>query len=356
MKIAVIGTRGIPASYSGIETSVEQLALRLAPKGYRVLVYCRKSKKDVHGMHPNIRLIYMPTIDTKHLSTLLHVLLSTLHAFFSGADVFHFHALGPSLFAWLPRLLGRKTIVTVHALDWKRSKWGNFARFALKCCEYSAVFFPHKTVVVSRAMQAYFEQKFQKKVIYIPNAITMPEFIDQKYSRENSMKSVLFTGRLTPEKGLHRLIKAFNSLKEEASLLIAGTSSFNDTYVRYLKSIVGSNVRLLGFIQGEALKELYRSAYVFVLPSEVEGLSLSLLEAMSYGKCALVSDLPESLEVIGDTGFSFVSEDQEDLKRQLQYILSHPEEVFTKGLKAKERARTCYCWDKIFAEAERIYH
>jgi glycosyltransferase involved in cell wall biosynthesis len=356
MKIAIIGARGIPACYSGIETSVEQLAFRLAPKGYSIFVYCRKSKNDVSGIHPNIRLIYLPTINTKHLSTLCHVFLSTLHALFSGADVFHFHALGPSLFAFLPRVLGRKTIVTVHALDWKREKWGVFARFALKCCEYAAVFSPHKTVVVSRSMQAYFEKKFHKKVIYIPNAVTMPELLDQKYSPDAGLKSVLFTGRLTPEKGLHRLIKAFNSLTENAILLIAGSSSFSDTYARYLKSIAGKSVRFLGFIQGDALRDLYRSAYVFVLPSEIEGLSFSLLEAMSYGKCVLVSDLPESLEVIGDAGFSFITKNQNDLNKKLRYILDHPQEVLVKGLKARERVRAHYCWDNISSEAENLYH
>jgi len=357
MKIAIVGTRGIAVTYSGIETSVNEVSRRLAEKGHKVVVYCRSLKNrefPTQSFH-NIKLVYIPTIHSKHFETFIHVLFSTLHLLFSDVDIVHFHALGPSIFSFLPRLFNKKTLVSIHGLDWKRKKWKYAARLFLKLCEYSAIYFPNKTIVVSKNIQDYLETKFKKRVHYIPNGVNVyPENMEKSEAVKKN-KYILFVGRLVPEKGIHYLIKAFSELNTGIKLLIAGKSSFTDEYVSYLHSISGPHIEFLGFIEPKMLKELYRNAYIFVLPSEVEGSSVSLLEAMSYGKCVLVSDIPECLEVIGDCGVSFRSSDYLNLKDKLRYLIDNPDVVRQIGSRAKKRIHELYTWNSIIDELERLY-
>lgn len=357
MKIAVVGTRGIPARYSGVETSVDEISRRLGEKGYEIIIYCRKNNDRLITayLYKNVKLVYIPSINSKHLGTLAHTFFSTLHIMFSKTDIVHFHALGPSLFSFLPRLIGKKTVVTVHGLDWKRKKWGYFARLFLKLCEYSAIFFPNETVTISRALKDYFENKFKKEVIYIANGANIYSDYTDKETDGKTQRYILFVGRLVPEKGIHYLIKAFNELEADIRLVIAGESSFTDKYVSYLHSISGKNVEFPGFIQPEALKDLYKNAYLFVLPSEVEGLPISLLEAMSYGKCALVSDIPESREVAEDCGVYFRRGDCLDLKNKLQYLIDNIQAVNEIGKRARKRIAEYYNWEHIVNDLETLY-
>lgn len=364
MKIAIVGTRGIPARYSGVETSVNEISRRLGEKGYEVIIYCRRNNNSTIAtyLYKNVKLVYMPTINTKHFGTLIHVIFSTLHIMFSDVDIVHFHALGPSLFSFLPRLVGKKTVVTVHGLDWKRKKWGNFARLFLKLCEYSAIFFPDKTITISKTLKDYFEDKFKKEVLYIANGANIYSCYTDREANYTDKEAngkieryILFVGRLVPEKGIDYLIKAFNELKTNIKLIIVGESSFTDKYVSYLHSISGKNIQFLGFVDHGRIQELYKNAYLFVLPSEVEGSPISLLEAMSYGKCVLVSDIPESLEIIEDSGFSFRSGDYLDLKDKLRYLIDNPKVVKETGLRARNRMREQYRWEPIINELERLY-
>lgn len=356
MKIAVIGTRGIPASYSGVETAVSEISRHLAEKGYEIIIYCWKNNsRPARHLYKNINPVYMPTINSKHFGTLIHAFFSTLHIMFSNADIVHFHALGPSIFSFLPRLTGKKTVVTVHGLDWKRKKWGYFARLFLKLCEYPAVFFPNRTVVISRLLKDYFESKFRKKVYFIPNGTNIRHDHIQKNTPLQEGGYILFAGRLVPEKGVHYLIRAFKELNTDKKLVIAGEPSFTDRYAAYLRRLADKNIEFLGFVPRQDLCRLYMNAYLFVLPSEVEGSSVSLLEAMSYGKCVLVSDIPECLEVIGDCGISFRSGDYTDLRDKLRYLISSPQSVSEIGLRAKKRARQEYNWERIISNIEGLY-
>jgi glycosyltransferase involved in cell wall biosynthesis len=362
MKIAFIGTRGIPARYGGIEASLEETALRLAQKGHKIVIYCRTSagKTGAGYLPENIELVDIQTLNTKHLGTLTHTFLSAVHCMFSDAEIAHFHALGPSLFSFLPRLAGKKTIVTVHGLDWKRKKWKLPARLFLKLCEYPAVFFPDRTIAVSRALKGYFENKFKRKVYFIPNGINLlcdPAKEGQGVPRPGAGRPgcILFVGRLVPEKGIHYLIKSFRELKTERKLIIAGALNFADKYTASLRRQAGKNTEFLGFVRPEELRRLYKEAYVFVLPSEIEGSPVSLLEAMGYGKCALVSDIPECLEIIGDCGLSFKSADYLDLKDKLQYLIDNPDVAARMGARGKERAGKLYTWDRAVNELESLY-
>jgi glycosyltransferase involved in cell wall biosynthesis len=357
MKIAMVGARGIPASYSGVEKSVEELAKRLAEKNHEILVYCRENNKHKQ-VHKNVNLVTLHTLKSKHFGTIIHVLLSTVHLLCKRIDIVHYHALGPSVFSFLPRIFGKKTVVTVHGLDWKRKKWNCIARFFLRFCEYPAVFFPNKTIVVSKTLKKYFETKYKKEVHYIPHGV---EIIAKDISDKPEILRfgddgyILFVGRLVPEKGLHYLIKAFNELDTDLKLCIVGVSSFTDNYVRYLKRIAGPGIQFMGFVQGDALEKLYRNAYLFVLPSEIEGLAISLLEAMSFGRCVLTSDIPECLEAIDHCGFSFKSKDYDDLNKQLKYLIDNPALVKEFGRKAAEFVIKTYNWDKVVKATEEIY-
>lgn len=233
MKIAHIGSRGIPARYSGVEKIVEETSKRLVKQGFKVSVYCHSDNFGT-SRYEGIRLIRIPTINTKHLATLIHSFLSTLHVIFTDTQVVHYHCLGPSVFSFIPRILGKKTIVTIHALDWKRAKWNHLAKFALKLCEIPAIYFPNKTIVVSLYLKNYFKRKYNKEIIYIPNGISVPPHRRASSLQPNS-SYILFVGRIVPEKGLHYLIKAFNEIHTDKQLWIAGAPSFTNNYLDQLK-------------------------------------------------------------------------------------------------------------------------
>jgi glycosyltransferase involved in cell wall biosynthesis len=357
MKIAVIGSRGFLSRYGGIEVSIYETVSRLAAAGHTISVYCRKqqNQRPAEGMSPRITLVYLPSVRTKHLETFVHAFFSTCHACFSGAEVVHFHALGPAFFSCIPRLFGKKTVVTIHAVDWQRKKWGLAARLFLKGCEYPAVFSPHKTIVVSSVLKEYFEKKFKKEMCLIPNGVAAACRTHQKNSDPRDSEFILFVGRLVPEKGLHYLISAFNALAGAKKLVIAGEPSFTEGYARRLRSMASKKVEFLGFVPGDRLEELYRRAYLFVLPSEIEGSSVSLLEAMGQGKCVLTSDIPESREIVGDCGFYFRNKDAADLEHQLRFLMAHPEKVNEAGERARARVRERYNWDDITRKIEALY-
>lgn len=357
MRIAVIGSRGIPARYSGIERAVEAVAQRLALKGHEVTVYARFSEYAGDEFE-SVKLIHLPTWNGKCAGTFIHVLLATMVVVFSSAQVVHYHALGPSFFALLPRLFGKRVIVTIHGLDWKRKKWGILARLFLRLCQYPAIYFPHRTIVVSNVLKEYFEKKFRKSVDCVPNGAGPVSCLGLKEAVRNDCKQsgyILFVGRLVPEKGIQYLIKAFNEVETDRVLVLAGESSFTDNYVKSLKSISGSKIRFLGFVDGKHLELLYQNAYMVVLPSEIEGSPLVLLEAMHYGKCVLSSDLPECREVLGSDGEYFRSSDTVSLRDKLCFLLESGEVVREYGQKARIRAEALYNWDSISKDMERIY-
>jgi glycosyltransferase involved in cell wall biosynthesis len=367
MRIAMIGSRGMPANYGGVERAVEEISSRLASNGHRIVVYCRFSnKKQEKRYNQNIELLTLPTIETKHLGTLIHVFLATLNVLSKKVDIVHYHSLGPSIFSFLPRLCGKKCIVTIHALDWRRKKWGVIARSSLKLCEYSAIFFPNETIVVSKRLKRYFEKKFRKQIYYIPNGVEGLQRIISKSEKLHeydleSNRYILAVGRLVPEKGFHYLIDAFDELESDMKLVIVGAHSFTERYYEFLKAVSKSKkseskIKFLGFVQREALKELYLNAYLFVLPSELEGSSISLLEAMSYEKCVLTSDIPECVEIVENHGFFFKSEDYKDLKTQLQMLIDNPKLVVETGIEAKRYIIQKYNWDEITKNIERLYH
>jgi glycosyltransferase involved in cell wall biosynthesis len=358
MKIAMLGLKGIPYP-EGIENFTEQVASRLVQRGHEVTVYVRPYVGEgENGYYRGIRIRKLPSVNTKHLDAITHTFFATMDALRSDADVLHFHALGPSTFSIIPRLKGIKTIVQVHGLDWQREKWGRAAKLFLRTAEYTAAYFPHRTIVISQALQQYFERKYRRRFDYIPTGVETyeqrrPRLITQWDLDEGNY--ILFLGRLVPEKGCHYLLRAFDALTTPKKLVIAGDSSHSDEYVAQLKQSANAKVVFTGFARGELLEELFSNAYAYILPSELEGLPHSLLQALSFGKCVLASDIPANLEALGDCGLTFRSGDVEDLKQKLMFLLHHPEFTLDQKEKSQARVRQHYAWNEVVNRLERVY-
>lgn len=358
LRVAFIGGRGLISKYSGVETYYEEVGRRLSERGHQITAYCRTYFTPLQTSHQGIQIVRLPTIRTKHLDTLVHTALSTLHAMAQPYDIVHYHTLGPSLFSFLPRLVGKKTVVTVQGLDWQRKKWGRLASAVLQLGEHSAIRFPNATVVVSRTLQTYFRAVYDANPAFIPNGTNLRVLTPVQRLNDWGLQPdnyILFLGRFSPEKNCHLLINAYQRLKTDAKLVLAGGSSYSDPYVAGLRKFESNRIRLLDWISGDALNELLTHAMIFVLPSDLEGLSLALLDAMAAGVCVVTSDVAENREVVEGAGFTFQQSDVADLARVLQLLLADPELRKQAARTAQERARQLYLWPQIVDQIEAEY-
>jgi len=359
VRVAFIGGRGVISKYSGIESYYEQVGHELARRGHEVTVYCRTYFTPPMNTHNGMRICRVPTICTKHLETVFHTLLSTFHAMTQDYDVIHYHCLGPALFSFLPRLAGKKTVVTVQGLDWQRAKWGAIAARVLRWGETAAVTLPNATMVVSRTLQQYFRSRGRRDPIYVPNGATpiRPRALSRLYDWDLQPDNyVLFLGRLSPEKHCHLLIEAFEKTPTEMKLVLAGGSSHSDSYVENLRRHASDRVRFLPWVSGTDLEELLANAALFVLPSAMEGLSLALLDAMAAGRCVLTSDIPENREVVEGAGFTFQCGDPNDLERMLSLLIHNPELRRQAAARERERVKKEYLWPEIAQSIEQVYY
>lgn len=370
MNIAMIGQKGVPGIFGGIERHVEQLSLILTKRGHNVTVYTRPYYTSATKARlQKIRLISLPSLRTKHFDAISHTFLATLHALRQDYDVIHYHGVGPALLSFLPRLFRHqaKVIVTFHCIDRKHQKWGSIARFFLWLGERAAVFYPHETIVVSKTLRAYCRKNFRKNVTYIPNGVPLEsaptlnaDAIEKKFGLIAN-QYILAVSRLIPHKGIHHLIKAYQQLATEKPLVIVGDSFYTDSYVKELKKLAGNNPRIIftGFQKGKILAELFSNALLFVLPSESEGLPIALLEAASFGKCILASNIPENVEIIKSgnhvIGYTFKNRDTEDLRRMLEQLMRHPKTMQSKGRLAQTVVRKHFQWSSIALDVERVY-
>ncbi len=364
MKIAMIGQKGIPSRAGGVEIHVEEISKRLVCLGYQVEAYCRRDycdKEFEEDLFDGIKVKYTPFIKSKHLDAITHTLTSTFSALLSDCDLFHYHALGPSTLSFIPRLFGKKVICTVHGLDWQRGKWGKFASMYLKFGEFASARFSHRVINVSKNLVEYYRNKYGIETQYIPNGIQRPDFlkpniIKSKHNLEQG-DYILCIARIVPEKGIHYLIDAYSKIRTDKKLVIAGGSSHSNSYESELKSKAKGNKNIIftGFVKDAELAELYSNAYFYVLPSDVEGLPISLLEAMSYGNCCLVSDIPENTNVISTMGYSFEKSNIEDLARKLNLLLQDEDRVNQVKKYVSDYVIRKYNWDEIAVKTSRIY-
>ena len=358
LRVAFIGGRGVISKYSGIETYYEEVGKRLAEMGHEVTIYCRNYFTPAQATYNGMRLVRLPTIRSKHLETLIHTSLSTFHTLTQRYDIVHYHALGPALFSFLPRLFGKKSAVTVQGLDWQRKKWGRFASAILWLGERAAAYLPNGTMVVSQALQRRYRELHQINGIYVPNGAVLRERSEPKAILEWGLgpdNYILFLGRFSPEKGCHLLVEAFEQIQTDAKLVMAGASSYCDAYSRQLRVHASERVRILDWVSGETLNELLTNAMVFVLPSDLEGLSLALLDAMGAGRCVLTSDVPENREVVDGAGFTFQRGSATDLAGRLRFLIANPSVREAAGKAARRRVEQHYQWQKVTEDIEKAY-
>ena len=358
LRVAFIGGRGVISKYSGIESYYEEVGKHLAAMGHEVTVYCRNHFTPNLAEHNGMKLVRLPTLRSKHLETVIHTSLSTLHALTRGYDLVHYHALGPALFSFLPRLVGIKTAVTVQGLDWQRRKWGWLASKVLRFGEKASVHFPSGTMVVSRALQKRYREQHGVETFYVPNGGVLRERKEPCAILEWGLQTVgyvLYLGRFSPEKGCHLLVEAFEQLETDTKLVMAGGSSYCDEYSRELRTHASDRIRMLEWVSGEALDELLTNAMIFVLPSDMEGLSLALLDAMGAGLCVLTSDVPENREVVDGAGFTFQRGNTTDLADRLRFLIANPALREAAGRAARRRIEDHYQWQKVAEDIESAY-
>jgi glycosyltransferase involved in cell wall biosynthesis len=359
LRVAFIGGRGLVSKYSGIESYYEEVGAELARRGHEVTVYCRNYFTPAVKVHLGMKVRRLPTIRSKYLDTLVHTALSTVHAMFSKYDVVHYHCLGPALFSFFPRLTGAKTAVTVQGLDWQRRKWGWVASRVLRWGESAAVAFPGATMVVSKTLQGYYEKKYGRTTFYVPNGATVRHKRPARWISELGLtadKYILFLGRFSPEKNCDLLIEAFKNTTSDMKLVLAGGSSHSDQYVTSLRQHESAQIRFLPWVSGDDLDELLTNAAIFVLPSDLEGLSLALLDAMAAGVCVLTSDIPENNEVVAGMGFTFKRGDASDLTRVLQLLIRNPELRNQMAARGAQHMQKNYLWPDIAQTIEKTYY
>ncbi len=360
MKIAYIAVKGMPIG-GGIEKLTEEIGSRMAAKGHAVTVYSSRDYGAVDGLFRGMVIKTVPSVNTKTLHKLSICFNATVDILRRrDADIVHVHAVGPSLFSIFPRLIGIPTVVQTHGLEWKRDKWGFVGQSFFKLADLTAVYFPDRTTSVSRVQRDYYQNKFHRPVVHIPTGVNLVERAAPDWILQRGLtpeRYILFAARLVEEKGAHFLIDAFRRLDTDMKLVIAGDAAHADAYKKRLRALAADDPRILfpGFVTGRPLAELFSNAYLFCLPSTLEGLPIALLEAMSYGNCCLASDIPENREAIEHYGYTFRSRDVESLRRQLAALLTQPENVHRMRQTAREHVLRHYSWDAIADRMEALY-
>ena len=361
MKIAYIAIKGMPIG-GGIEKLTEEIGSRMAARGHEVVVYSSRDYGTVDCIYKGMKIKTVPSANTKTLHKLSICLNAVLDVRKDKKhfDMVHIHAVGPSLFALFTRLMGIPTVVQTHGLEWKRDKWGPAGRLFFKLADMTAVFFPHATTAVSQVQKAYYEKKFKKPIVYIPTGVNrvrrrVPDWIIKQGLRPN--RYILFAARLVEEKGAHFLIEAFRSINTDFKMVVAGDAAYSESYKSKLKKMAAGDDRFLfpGFVSGANLEELFSNAYIFCLPSTIEGLPIALLEAMSYGNCCLASNIPENVEAMKNYGYFFENRNVEDLRAVLNDLIKHPEKVENMKRTAQEYVIRNYSWDKIADQLNDLY-
>lgn len=369
MRIAMIGHKRVPSREGGVEIVVEELSTRLVSMGHRVDIYNRKGKNvqdknaDKHDTklkeYKGAKIITIPTINIKGIDALIYSFFASIRALYGKYDVIHYHAEGSCAMLWIPKLLKKRIVVTIHGLDWQRSKWGGFATKYIKFGEKMAAKYADEIIVLSKGVQKYFKDTYNRETHFIPNGVNRPQvrqadIITDKYGLKKD-KYILFLARIVPEKGLHYLIDAFKHINTDKKLVIAGGASHTNDYLQEIKNKVKDDNRIImtGFVQGQELEEIFSNCYLYCLPSDIEGMPISLLEAMSYGCNCLVSDIEENTQVTDDYAISFEKGNTQDLKAKLEECLEGRNRKKTTEI--TEFILNKYNWDEVVKETEELY-
>lgn len=366
LRIAMIGQKGLPATFGGIEHHVEELGSRMAARGHEVTVFCRTNYGDGRRQHHRgMRLVELPTVGTKHLDAIVHSALATAVALRDDYDILHYHAIGPGALAALPRVASRaKVVLTLHGLDDERAKWSRLARLVLRTAGWVSAHAPNAIIAVSRDLQRHYREVRSRQTLYIPNGVSTQEpgpaapILDRFGLQAGDY--LLFVGRLVPEKAPDLLVRAFRQVPGDHRLVLVGGSSFTSSYTEQIRRLAAEDARvtLTGYLFGAELGALYRNAAAFVLPSLLEGLPLTLLEAAAYGTPIVASDIPPHVEVLGESrpgGRLVPVGDERQLAHQLAEVLADREGARRGAAALRERVLQAYSWDAAAEATERVY-
>jgi glycosyltransferase involved in cell wall biosynthesis len=363
MRIAIIGIRGLPPRYGGSETMAEEVGKRLVRAGHEVVVYSRyhnllkgeKPLKEFKG----IRLIHLPSINTKNLDTLTHSILAFWHCGLRNtADAVFIMNPGHACLLPILMLFRKRFIVQVDGMDWTRKKWNLLVRMLFRMSMNLVNLWSKEVLTDNPAMLDWYKDTYHKEINILPHGANVAESEGTAELEKHGLKPkdyYLFVGRLIPEKGVHYLIDAYKKVTTEKPLVIVGGSEYTTDYVKRLKTNGNHRIRFLGYIYGEGFRQLISNCYVYVQPSEVEGTSPVLLTAMGYGQCVLVNGIPENLYTIGDAGFSFSKNDVDDLARRLQELDTDPDAVTACGERVRNRVLEHFNWYRIAAETLKLF-
>ncbi len=366
LRIAMVGQKGMPATYGGIERHVEEMSARLVALGHEVTVYCRTSYDAMPmDQYRGVRLRRSPTVASKHLDAIVHSAIATAAALKDRPDVLHYHGIGTALVAPMPRYLSRVPVVqTVHGLDNQRAKWNRLARLALGTAHWLSGHVPHVRVAVSRTLATHYEERFGTRTRYVPNGVAEPKRVPAHQIGPRfgltPGRYLLLVGRLVPEKAADLLVRAFRRTPGDVKLALVGGSSFTDDYVDTLRAAAGDDPRIVftGFAYGDLLAELYTHAAAFVQPSRLEGLPLTLLEAASYGLPLVASDIHPHVELLHTDAPGrrlFRDGDEDDLAAALARVLADPAAERHGAVAYGDRLRAAYTWDAAAREVEQLY-
>lgn len=368
MKIAIIGHKRIPSNEGGIEKGVEQHAVRMVQRGNDVTVYNRGGHnvfgKEFDGKklkkYKGINIVTVPTVKGAACVP-IYSFLATIHAAFSRYDCVSFRASGSCAMIPLAKLFGLRVVASLHGIDSQRDKWGGFASKYLEFGERMAATKADVCLVLSKNMKEYIDTKYGVNSILFANGIDKPkshapEIIKEKYGLEKN-EYILSLGRIVPEKGIQYLIKAFRECSSDRKLVIAGGSESNKDYYNQLLALAEGDERIIftGYVYGQEVQELYSNAYIFALPSNLEGMANALLEAMSYGNCCLISDIPENTKVVHDKALSFEKGNETDLQKKLQMLLDDENLVRKYKKEAAPYILDRYNWDIVVDQMLRVY-
>jgi glycosyltransferase involved in cell wall biosynthesis len=362
IRVSQIGSRGIPGHRGGVERVIEAVAPRLVRLGHKVIVYCASWSTFRDATYNGVDLRYTYSIRSKYLDTFVRSLLATVREIFGSSDVVHFHSSGSAPLALLSRLFGKKVVVTVHGLDWQRRKWSRFSQWFLQVGERAAVRVPHRTVVVGMELKRALDARYHCDAIYIPNGV---EERQQRPAEKicrfgvQGRDFILYLARLVPEKQCHVLIEAFRQLPDRRGfkLIVAGPAWHSEEYVASLRALAADDPDIVftGEVDEQTLEELYSNCYAYVLPSEVEGMSLSLLDAMAFGACIITSDIAANADVIDGAGLIFATGSPVSLAGQLTRIISDPAQAQVLRIAAKARMTSEFHWDRVAEQWEALY-
>jgi len=359
MRIAILGTRGIPASYGGFETFAEHLSTRLVARGHEVTVYGRAHyisprQLEYHG----VRLKVLPTIRHKYFDTVVHCFLSAIHAVSQRFDVALICNAANAPFAPILRLTGTPIALNVDGLEHKRKKWGWLGRSYYLAAERLATILPNVTVTDAQVIQDYYLSRYNassEMITYGSEVERRPDRAAVRRWRAEPNRYVLYVSRLEPENNAHLVIEAFKRVRTAYRLLIVGDAPYAHEYISELKERARGDKRIIftGFVFGQDYRALQQNAYCYVHATEVGGTHPALLEAMGYGNCVLTLATPENIEAVGDAGIPY--DNEFDLAEKLQRVLRDGSLVQSYRNRAQARVRRYYDWDRVVDQYERLF-